>query len=287
MRQSEKGNKPQLSADVRKVFTDTASSFPGDFANQAQLIVAAHRPACLPEGFQPKLMGQWDDLFAKYRQQKSPEELAKQNEAQWRANIELAKRRKEEREAQKGRESCRELEQIFIQKQIGQLISRAWGITPIIERQPQVTYYAEVEMMDSRIIQDLEINNSKVFISRSYPSEIVFSGGDRYSSYDRRTQSTSYGGGPHTEKITHVDEAGVGYEGSTYVLMNRGFIQGSGEFKWGQHQLTDEEFKTYSKGIKVYFVNTDIIPIDYPNAEQVFFEYVMAAEERKKREEVK
>src|SRR5260370_39138112 len=60
MRPSGKEGKSQESAEVRKLSTDAAARFPSHFANQAQQIVRAHRPAGLPERFQPLNMGSSD-----------------------------------------------------------------------------------------------------------------------------------------------------------------------------------------------------------------------------------
>lgn len=282
MKPIENSAKPQLSADVRNVFTDAATRSPGDFAKQAQQIVPAHRPAGLPEQFQPRLMGQWDDLFKNYEQRKRAEEAAKPPQPS-EADAEQLKRNREERAAELGKKSCRELENILRQKQIDQLISRAWVIpNPSIVHEPEVRYQAS---------DDYFINSSQVFISRKYTYK------ETASSYTRGQFSTSGAGYAGSWSITNnlkiqEDRAGIidaGSESLIGVLAAHGYIQGSiPATSYSGSGLTREDYKNFaSAGIRVFFVNHKIVPIEHPDAEQIFFEWVMAAEERKKRDEVK
>src|SRR5579859_2405902 len=48
--------KAPLLEPTKKVFTEAQKKHPHNFTKQAELIVAAHRPAGLPENFQPVLM---------------------------------------------------------------------------------------------------------------------------------------------------------------------------------------------------------------------------------------
>lgn len=274
MRSSKNEGISQLSAEVRNIFTDATTRFPRDFANQAKHIVAAHRPAGLPERFQPKLMGQWDDLFAKRQQQERAKEAASQNEAQQPADGELVERRNQERYAQMGRESCRELENILRGEGIDQLVSRAWGIAnPSIEHHPQVSYSSE---------WDTEKNRSRVFISREYKYKGTKSTeGYRDHVIGLSGSSSSYHQGSSIPvENTERDEMGIKYE--ELVSSHHHWGLGSGPpNQWGP-TLTQEERRDLTKGVKVFFVNSDIVPIDHPDARRIFFEYVMAAEERKK-----
>src|SRR5258708_5852767 len=301
MRQSEKGDKPQLSSDVRNVFTDAATRFPGDFAKQAQQIVRAHRPAGLPEQFQPRLMSQWDDLYAKRQQQERAQEAGKQNEAKQQANRELVERRNQERLAKRGRESCRELEQILRENQIDQLVNRAWGIAnPSIEHNPDIVTFKD----------GTEENRSSVFISREY--KYKYKGYVPGVSHPRSESGMNYpssSGTYHKGETTTEDRAGVKFNSALSVWREYMFEQmgTKGESVWRDYvhgrinmpSGTDSEMmekqqdvivQNFKQGVKAYYVNVDgnggfnkSVPIEHPQARQFLFEWVMAAEEIKKK----
>lgn len=305
----EKQSKPQLPADVVKVFTDAAISFPRDFANQAQHIVAAHRPAGLPERFQPKLMvSQWDQFFKDYEQRKKAEEAAKQGGLSPQ-DKELQKRRLEEKAAEKGRQVCRELEEILRAKRIDQVISRAWGIpNPHIEHNPRFDVNED----------GTEWNKSGVFITRRYTykrEEWVAGESHRRSESDPSSGRSSEGYSKVVD-ATGKDEAGIAFINSddlwykleeeqskgregvwTDFLRKRINIRTESDY---QHLTSEQKEKlwkewlnainqNFQQGLKIYFVygsgedgSSSEVPIDHPDAEQIFFQSMMASEERKK-----
>src|SRR2546429_382505 len=92
--------KPLVPNAARKIFTEAERRYPTDFTKQAQLIVQAHRPAGLPENFQPLLMSDkdkgdrpdevWEQFVTEYERPK--QEAATRGTEKWRREVEARKR---------------------------------------------------------------------------------------------------------------------------------------------------------------------------------------------------
>ncbi|SRR6266487_5689236 len=264
MRPSGKETKSQLPADVRKVFTDAATRFPRDFANQAQHIVAAHRPAGLPERFQPTMnFSDWDRINREKQRQRQDaiaRELAEKQQAeQQRLASQRAEQQREEqrkiREAERGEETCRRLDQEMRSTplpHIAEQIRQQWQaqspnvpitLTPF--REPRVRIYSDDEIRDE----------SKVGIRVFYSHE----------------EFISYEGSGHYEGEGYVTD----YSGFTGVQTVTGGLDIGIGIGFTNIQIIPEARKSeYFKGVKAYFIFGTAVPVEYPNSLQKFYELI-------------
>jgi len=282
MRPSGKEGKSQQSAEIRKIFTDTATRFPRDFAKQAQHIVAAHRPAGLPEKFQPLNMSlsDWDRIQRERQRQRQEAEARERAQQQQAEQQRLAREReaqtsdeqRKRNEVTEGQKSVQKLENEMRSTplpQIAESIKQQWqaqspnvSVTLTWVREPEVDIWSD-EIRD----------DSRVGIKLSYSHE----------------EFVSYEGSGHYEGEGYVTD----YEGFTGVsTLPKVLVIGIG-------MLTNYDFLStemvssakYNERVRCYFVKTNKggnapgvtsqvrpasnpvgIPVNYPNSLQKFYE---------------
>ena len=147
MKRLNEGAKPPLSAVLQGLSPEAAQlllqqqaeNIPSSFRQQAQRIVRAHRPAGLPEHFQPMNMGlsDWERVQRerqRQRQEAEARERASQQQAeQQRLAQERAEKAEEEQrkrdEVRRGNETCKRLTQVMNSTplpQIAEQIRQQW-----------------------------------------------------------------------------------------------------------------------------------------------------------------
>ena len=275
----EKPVKPQLPAEVRKIFTDAVTAFPGDFAKQAQHIVRAQRPAGLPEHFQPLNMSlsDWDriqrererqrqEAEAQAREQQRQAELREQQRrAGETAEMQLARQLNEQKRRQAqaiGEQTCQQLEQEVRNypnqfDQLAERIANTWrqrsqgtsvSVTPF--RHPSVL------LNDDGTIQD-DASAVGMKVSHSYEEPHEYWETHNPGDYEYRTRET------YTVKKELTLGFGIGY-----------FDEWSSE--WA---IPPEAQRAIHGRVKAYCIDATaknskktLIPTNYPGGLGIFLE---------------
>ncbi len=285
MRPSGKEGKSQQSAEVRKNFTDAAIRFPGDFAKQAKQIVRAHRPAGLPEHFQPLNMGlsDWERIRRDRERQKQESDARVRREQQQPEQRRLAQERADQArieqdkrdEVTKGQETCDQLEQEMRSTpltQIAENIKQEWQaqspnvsvtLTPV--REP------EVEIRSNSSGERAITDKSRVGLKLSYAHQDL----EKYE-----MGSGQYLGEGDYEYVPPFEGVGTVQEELIVGLYFTRF------------DIIPEANKPeyHNTGVKAYFietsglvgpsehrhhapaVHTSAIPVEYPNSLQKLYE---------------
>jgi hypothetical protein len=237
----EKRAKPQLTAEMLKIFTDATRQFPGDFAKQAQHIVRAHRPAGLPESFQPLNMGlsDWKRFRQEQERQKQEAEARERAQQQYAEQQRLAHQREEQQweeyrrteSLRRGKDSCDRLEQEVRNRQIDQIaenIANDWRQqapgTPV-----SVSHIYEPHVMfkdDGTFEHDFSKAGRKV----SYSHKAVETKSEEHPGGDEGSHWVEY-----KEEVTKTEELIFGIENAVFSSVNetRYFVN------WEIVRLTD------------------------------------------------